>query len=199
MGWLRIFPAISAAAALVMVMSDATQRTPGHAETSVNADAGSVALFREAGKVLRSPRCLNCHPVGDRPTQTDGMEPHRPWVVRGIDGKGAPSLPCSACHHAANFDAAGVPGNPEWRLAPAIMGWQGRSLGAMCTQIKDPRRNGGKDMAALLHHVSRDSLVGWAWTPGGRRTPAPGTQAAFGELMRAWANSGAYCPPDESE
>jgi hypothetical protein len=50
------------------------------------------------------------------------------------------------------------------------MGWQGRSLGAICAQIKDPARNGGKDMAALLHHVSEDSLVGWAWMPGGRRT-----------------------------
>jgi hypothetical protein len=54
-------------------------------------------------------------------------------------------------------------------------------------------------MAALLHHVSEDSLVGWAWTPGGRRPPAPGTQAAFGALMRAWADSSAGCPPDKTE
>jgi hypothetical protein len=24
----------------------------------------SIALFREAGKVLQHPRCLNCHPAG---------------------------------------------------------------------------------------------------------------------------------------
>ena len=170
-----------------------------HIQAQAPTDARSIALFREAGKVLQHPRCLNCHPVGDRPTQTDRMEPHRPWVVRGIDGNGAPGLACSACHHAANFDPAGVPGNSGWRLAPATMGWQGRSLGAICAQIKDPARNGGRDMAALLHHVSRDSLVGWAWRPGGRRTPASGSQAAFGELMRAWANSGAGCPPDKAE
>ena len=64
--------------------------------------ARSIALFREAGKVLQHPRCLNCHPVGDRPTQTDHMTAHRPMVVRGADGHGAPGLPCNACHHAAN-------------------------------------------------------------------------------------------------
>jgi hypothetical protein len=163
---------VAAATALLVVLSAAAQRTLGQTQTFADADARSIALFREAGKVLQHPRCLNCHPVDDRPTQTDRMEPHRPWVVRGVDGNGAPGLACGTCHHAANFDAAGVPGNPGWRLAPASMGWQGRSLGAICAQIKDPARNGGKDMAALLHHVSEDSLVGWAWTPGGRRTPA---------------------------
>ncbi|MGB6320247.1 MAG: Isoquinoline 1-oxidoreductase subunit, partial [Xanthobacteraceae bacterium] len=29
--------------------------------------ARSAALFTEAGKVLTSPRCVNCHPAGDRP------------------------------------------------------------------------------------------------------------------------------------
>jgi hypothetical protein len=179
---------VAAATALLVVLSAAAQRTLGQTQTFADADARSIALFREAGKVLLNPRCLNCHPMDDRPTQTDRMEPHRPWVVRGVDGNGAPGLACGTCHHAANFDAAGVPGNPGWRLAPASMGWQGHSLGAIGGQIKDP-----------LHHVSEDSLVGWAWTPGGRRTPAPGTQAAFGALMRAWADSGAGCPPDKAE
>jgi hypothetical protein len=171
----------------------------GQPETFADADARSIALFRQAGKVLQHPRCLNCHPAGDRPTQTDRMEPHRPWVVRGANGTGAAGLPCGTCHHAANYDAAGVPGNPGWRLAPASMGWQGRSLGAICVQIKDPARNGGKNMDALLRHVAEDSLVGWAWRPGGRRTPAPGSQAAFGALMRTWADTGAACPPEMSE
>jgi hypothetical protein len=30
---------------------------------------------------------------------------------------------------------------------------------------------------------------------GADRTPAPGTQAEFGALMRAWADAGAHCPP----
>jgi hypothetical protein len=156
--------------------------------------ARSVALFGEVGKVIQSPRCLNCHPAGDRPTQTNAMRPHMPWVVRGDGGIGATGLRCTTCHHDANFDPAGVPGNPKWQLAPIEMAWQGKTLGQICRQIKDPARNGGKDMPALIHHMAEDELVGWGWHPGGKRTPAPGTQKQFGELFKAWADSGAHCP-----
>ena len=154
----------------------------------------SIALFTEAGKVLRHPRCMNCHPATERPTQTDRMRPHQPLVVRGADGHGAPGMPCTACHHAGNFDAGHIPGHRDWHLAPATMAWQDRSLAQVCSQIKDRARNGGRDLVALIHHVSEDSLVGWAWAPGAGRTPAPGTQAQFGELMKAWAATGAFCP-----
>ncbi len=33
-----------------------------------NQSARLVALFQEAGKVIQHPRCVNCHPAGDRPT-----------------------------------------------------------------------------------------------------------------------------------
>jgi hypothetical protein len=156
--------------------------------------ARAVALFQEAGKMLQHPRCVNCHPRGDSPRQTDRMRPHRPLVVRGADGHGAPTLVCSTCHGSANFDPAHVPGHPEWHLAPVSMAWERRSLGQICEQIKDRERNGGRTMADLLHHLSEDTLVGWAWAPGSGRTPAPGTQAVFGEIMRAWAEAGANCP-----
>src|SRR4026207_2223905 len=58
--------------------------------------ARSIALFREAGKVLQSPRCLNCHPVGERPTQTDRMTPHMPLVVRGADRNARAGAPGAA-------------------------------------------------------------------------------------------------------
>jgi len=74
------------------------------------------------------------------------------------------------------------------------MAWQGKSLGDICRQIKDTNRNGGRSMAELVHHMAEDELVGWGWHPGGKRTPAPGTQAEFGALIKAWADSGAYCP-----
>jgi hypothetical protein len=156
--------------------------------------ARALALFAEAGKVLQHPRCVNCHPAADTPHQTDRMRLHRPLVVRGADGHGAPTLPCNTCHGGANFDPAHVPGHPEWQLAPLSMAWEGRSLGQICEEIKDRARNGGRDMAALLHHLGEDTLVGWAWSPGVGRTPAPGTQARFGEIMRAWADAGAACP-----
>jgi hypothetical protein len=154
-----------------------------------------VALFLEMGKVLQHPRCVNCHPAGDRPLQTDSMRPHEPLVVRGADGHGAPGMRCETCHHAANFDPAHVPGHPQWHLAPIEMAWEGKTLTQICEQIKDPRRNGGKGMAELLHHLGEDSLVGWGWAPGAGRTPVPGTQKEFGALAKAWADAGAPCPP----
>jgi hypothetical protein len=191
--------ALAAALAALVSTTAAPQETddlkpPSAFQNIANEAERSRTLFEEAGKVLMHPRCVNCHPAGDRPMQTERMRPHQPLVVRGADGHGAPGMACGTCHHAANYDPARVPGHPEWHLAPAAMAWQGRSLGAICEQIKDPARNGGKDMGALLHHMAEDSLVGWAWSPGAGRTPAPGTQAEFGALFRAWADAGAHCP-----
>ncbi|HYP32099.1 MAG TPA: Isoquinoline 1-oxidoreductase subunit, partial [Burkholderiaceae bacterium] len=102
----------------------------------------SRALFAEAGKVIQSPRCQNCHPVGQRPSQGDDMHPHLPLVVRGKDDHGAIAMRCATCHQAANFQPAGVPGAPKWHVAPTEMAWQGKSLSQICEQIKDPARNG---------------------------------------------------------
>ncbi len=159
-----------------------------------NKSQRAVALFQEAGKVINSPRCMNCHPATERPTQTDRMRPHQPLVVRGEGGMGAPGMMCTTCHREANFDSAGVPGNPKWHLAPAEMAWQGKSLGQICEQIKDRKRNGDLTLAALVKHMAEDELVGWAWSPGTGRTPAPGTQKEFGALIKAWADAGATCP-----
>lgn len=155
----------------------------------------SIALFEEASKVITHPRCMNCHPATERPTQTNAMLPHEPWVVRGASGNGAPGLRCQTCHHDTNYDIAGVPGHPKWAVAPASMAWQGKSLRQICEQLQDKRRNGGMDKAALIHHMAADSLVGWAWNPGAGREPAPGTQAQFGLLVTAWLTDGGHCPP----
>ena len=154
----------------------------------------SRALFAEAGKVIQHPRCINCHPVGERPLQGERMQPHQPLVVRGPDDKGAVGLRCTTCHGAANYEPAGVPGHPLWHVAPVSMAWQGRSLGQICEQIKDRRRNGDKSLAQIHEHMAKDTLVGWGWAPGGKRAPVPGTQEQFGELIRAWIDTGAACP-----
>jgi hypothetical protein len=160
-----------------------------------DSDRRAVALFEEAGKVIASPRCMNCHPAGERPSQTDALRPHQPLVVRGPHGIGeAGGTACASCHHKENFDAAGVPGHPKWAVAPIEMAWQGKTLGQICVQIKDRTRNGDMDMSKLIHHMADDDLVGWAWRPGAGRTPAPGTQKQFGELIKAWAEAGAACP-----
>lgn len=161
--------------------------------------ARSQALFVEAGKVIQHPRCLNCHPADRTPTQGMMMKAHNPPMRAGEAGHGVPGLPCLSCHHAKNVPAMGetirsVPGDPKWALAPQEMAWQGRSLGQICAQIKDPARNGGKTLAELHHHMAEDHLVGWGWNPGAGREPAPGDQKRFGELIKAWIDTGAACP-----
>lgn len=158
----------------------------------------AVALFTEMGKVLQHPRCLNCHPRSDRPNQGDSMRPHMPPVARGPDGMGMPAMRCTTCHGEKNFSFGGgrgsLPGSEAWHLAPASMAWEGRSLGEICEQLKDPKRNGGKTLDELQKHNAEDSLVGWGWEPGDGRAPAPGSQELFGRLTAAWIDSGAHCP-----
>ena len=158
--------------------------------------ARSAALFVEAGRVLRHPRCVNCHPAGDTPLQGEASGAHEPPVRRGIAGAGVPGMRCKTCHFDGNFDPGRVPGAPHWVLAPRRMAWEGLSLGAICEQIKDPERNGRRSIDEIVEHMREDALVGWAWSPGADREPVPGTQAEFGELIEAWADSGAVCPPE---
>jgi hypothetical protein len=161
--------------------------------------ARSVALFVEAAKVITSPRCMNCHPATRQPTQGDDLHAHVPLMYGGPHDRGIPGLPCRSCHGAANTPTlassiASIPGNPRWGLAPASMAWQGQSPHEICLQVKDRARNGGRSLAQIHEHVATDPLVGWAWHPGEGRVPAPGTQAQFGALIRAWISTGARCP-----
>jgi len=170
-------------------------RSPASFDSIADPAARSRALFTEAGKVILHARCMNCHPAGEQPSQGDALSPHLPAVVRGADGHGAIGLRCDTCHQAENYAPSGVPGDPHWALAPLEMAWQGRTLGAICEQIKDPARNGGKTLSQIHEHMAHDSLVGWGWAPGSRRAPAPGTQAQLGALIAAWIQTGAQCPP----
>jgi len=157
-------------------------------------NARSAAMFTELGKVLTHPRCTNCHPATDRPRQGDEARLHQPPVTRGADGHGLEAMRCHTCHQKANFEPGRIPGHPEWHLAPREMAWEGKTLGEICTQIKDPARNGGRKVEDLIHHIGSDTLVGWAWAPGFGRQPAPGTQKQAGALVEAWVKTGAACP-----
>jgi hypothetical protein len=175
----------------------ADPRRPGPSVDAARAER-SRALFAAAGEVLRHPRCLNCHPDDDAPTRGDDGAPHDPPVARGDAGDGMPGLECRSCHQDNNVELARVPGAPSWRLAPRAMAWRGRSLAAICAQLKDPARNGGRTLAQIVEHAAHDPLVAWGWAPGPGRAPAPGTQADFGATIAAWVESGAECPREEA-
>lgn len=158
----------------------------------------AAALFLEMEKVLQHPRCANCHPVSDRPTQGDIMRAHMPPVTRGPGGMGVAGMECSTCHGTENVEftsmEGSIPGAEGWHLAPLSMGWVGLSAAALCAQIKDTDRNGGKSLDDLIEHNAEDHLVGWGWHPGEGREPAPGDQETFGALTAAWVEAGAHCP-----
>ena len=74
------------------------------------------------------------------------------------------------------------------------MVFEGLDAKTLCEQLKDPARNGGKDLNALVHHVSTDPLVLWGWSPGPGRTPVPVAHAEFVAAFKGWAGAGAPCP-----
>jgi len=199
---------LSSAVLLVVVGQDTSAQNSSEIRASstfasiADTQARSRALFTEAAKVIMSPRCMNCHPAGDRPTQGNDMHPHSPPAARGADGGGVPGNTCGGCHFESNnnmFVGRGVsfqsiPGHPRWGLAPIEMAWEGKSIGEICQQIKDPQRNGGRNLELLHEHLAHDDLVAWGWAPGAGRDPAPGSQGQLGALIRAWIDSGAACP-----
>lgn len=157
-------------------------------------DARARAVFAEATRVFAHPRCANCHPADDSPRQGDGHRLHDPPVVRGIANRGVPGMECATCHQDRNAMIARVPGAPNWRLAPTAMAWLGRSPAQICVQLKDPARNGGRALPAIVDHVAHDELVAWGWAPGADRTPAPGSAAQLAALVQTWIEAGAACP-----
>lgn len=159
-------------------------------------DTGARKAFLAAYPVFMHPRCMNCHPVEDRPLQGDDSHPHAMLVKRGPDGRGKFAMKCGNCHQTMNLSGAHMPpGAPNWHLPPPEMRmvFEGKTPGELCRLLKDPRQNGGKTIEQLIHHVSEDKLVLWGWNPGDGRMPPP-SHAEFARNMREWADKGATCP-----
>jgi len=156
----------------------------------------SASLFAPVYEVLVSPRCLNCHPAGDRPL-SDREGAHAMNVSRQSFESG---LQCSTCHAEHNTELPGSPlgppGAPHWQLPPkeTPMVFQHRTLTALCTQLRDPAQNGERTLADLLEHVKKDALVLWGWKPGGNRATPPMTHEAFVQSFGAWVDAGGICP-----
>src|ERR1044071_7044001 len=87
-------------------------------------EAPGLAAWDQVYSVLISPRCINCHTATNYPEQGDDRHRHFANVIRGPEGSGVPGLNCISCHQEANADSTGVPGGPNWHLAPLSMRWQ---------------------------------------------------------------------------
>jgi hypothetical protein len=174
--------------------------TPAAGPVAGEARSRALAAFSTIRAVLQHPRCQNCHIPGDAPLQFDDGRRHTQNVMRGPEGKGAAGLPCATCHGAANLPASYgehmPPGAPDWHLPPPDrkMVFIGLSAGDLCATIKDPLRNGGRNLDALLTHVSSDKLVLWGWNPGLGRAPVSVPHDAFVAQFKIWLAGGAPCP-----
>ena len=166
------------------------------APSPAQVDAGKRA-FGDVVRVLQSPRCMNCHPSGDRPLQSDRSLPHAQNVSRLTIAAG---VPCATCHQERNSEVVGVaggpPGAPHWGLPPVDqpMVFQGKTATQLCEQVKDPKQNHGRSLAALVEHVEHDPLVLWGWSPGGQRTTPPISHDVFVAAFKTWVDGGAACP-----
>jgi hypothetical protein len=121
-------------------------------------------------------------------------------VQRGADGHGAVAMKCASCHQTSNLPAEyglrAPPGAPNWHLPPQNMKMVFIGLPApeLCRVLKDPKRNGGKTPAQLVHHVAEDALVLWGWAPGGERAPVPVPHEHFVAAFKQWVSGGMPCP-----
>src|SRR5271168_2694263 len=174
---------LALAAALCVTATHAERpgaRTANARAAVAHDDAGARAAFLAAAPVFYHPRCMNCHPSGDRPLQGNDSHPHAQNVQRGPDGNGKYALKCATCHQRENTPGLHMPpGAAVWKLPPPKMPMviQGKTVHEFCEQLKDPARNGGKTLEQIIEHVSSDPLVGWGWNPGDGRTLPPLSRA----------------------
>lgn len=156
----------------------------------------SIAAFMEVYKVLKSPRCMNCHPAGEIPLQSDDKPypyhvskkgERRPWIVRHEMCQLPPTRKFAWRAHA--------PRQPEMGAAAGKHenGFENKMPHELALQVVDYNRNGHKNKEQLLKHA-RDTLVKSGWNMGGGRMPPPLSYAAFLKVWDTWIKTGAYAP-----
>ncbi len=162
-------------------------------EVTASKDDG-LAAFADIYAVATHPRCMNCHPDGDAPLQTDASIPHVMGVTRfsPLDG-----LHCSTCH-APQGVGTGLaplpPADPIWSMPPRAMAFQDRSPAELCAQLKDRAVNGGRGHIGLTQHIAEDHLLQTSWHSG--RTAPPIEHAELVERFETWGAAGGPCPTE---
>lgn len=88
------------------------------------------------------------------------------------------------------------PGAPNWHLPPSQtkMVFIHLSSGELCRTLKNQKANGGKDLQALVEHVSTDKLVLWGWNPGVGRQAVSIPHDQFVKQFQTWVDAGSPCP-----
>lgn len=155
----------------------------------------ALAAFDVVYEVLQHPRCVNCHPAGDRPLQFADGRLHAMNVQRGSDDRGRPGMRCATCHGSANPELPHLPPGVStgWRLAPSEMVFEGLSKAELAGMLLDPKRS-HMTPDELIEHVAHDPLVQWGWDPGPGREPVPVPHERFVAAFESWVEGGAPVP-----
>lgn len=171
---------------------------------SATLDEG-LAAFDRIYAVASHPRCSNCHVGADNIPMWSGpsygeTRPHGMNVNAGASRIGAETLVCSTCH-AYNERLNDVPhAAPQvamaWMLPPPEAEWFGKTASYICNQLRDPERNGGRDMIGLAEHLDHDLILHWAWDPGGGREAAPYSLQEHVDDILIWGVAGMPCPEE---
>lgn len=176
-----------------------TEQEEQAAEQKSENDLSPQEAFDKMMTVLTHKRCVNCHPAGDQPLQGEDSHLHNFGVQRGPDNHGVAALKCQSCHQSENNNFSGVPGAPEWSVAPKKMYWEGLTRVEIAQSMLDPSKNGGRNLDELVYHLTKHELVLWAWEPGidasgepREKPPVPVDE--YIEAVKAWAKAGAPIP-----
>ena len=171
--------------------------------------ADGLAAWGRIFEVASHPRCANCHTgASDRPmwsgpsfgrTRVHGMN-----IRAGESRIGAEYIPCATCHTTKDADWENANVIPhaaprvamDWRLAPVEAHWFGQNSEQICARLRDPERNGDRDMIGLAQHLDHDLILHWAWNPGGGRAPAPYSLQEHIDDILVWGVAGMPCPQD---
>jgi hypothetical protein len=169
--------------------------------------ADGLQAWSRIEAVVTHPRCANCHvdaraipiwtPAGESKPRVHGMNIHG-----GESRIGAELIPCSTCHVTSTTANDPAPAPPhagiDWQLAPVEFLWFGQSGAKICAQLRDPKRNGGRDAKGLIEHLRHDaSLSGFiprAWAPGEGRLTPPGSFEDHVKDIALWGAAGQPCP-----
>lgn len=159
----------------------------------------SEEAFDKMMQVVTHKRCMNCHPSGDQPRQSEDSHLHRFGVQRGPEGFGVAALNCGTCHQEENNNFAGVPGAPHWHLAPRSMGWEGLNRVEIARAMLDRSKNGNRSVSEIEQHLTVDPLVLWVFEPGVNhagtpREKPPVSKEEYIAAVKTWVQSGAAIP-----
>ncbi|MEL6133015.1 MAG: hypothetical protein AAFR59_06580 [Bacteroidota bacterium] len=168
------------------------------AETQTTDDE-SLTAFNKMMDVLTHQRCLNCHPSDNVPKQGEDSHPHRFDITR--ENASGAATNCNTCHQASNNDFSGVPGAPEWSLAPHSMRWEGLSRIEIAQSMMNRANNGNRSAADIMHHLTEHELVLWAWEPGidaagNERELPPVPKDEYIAAVKKWIELGAVIPQE---